>query len=41
MMCTDCSFKCLGWGVMRNHYKIEHPTVIRPDKYFTREARRK
>ena len=40
-MCTDCHFECGDWNNMKFHYKKEHPEVKRPDKYFTKEARKK
>ena len=40
MMCTDCdNFNTNVWPYMRLHYKQKHPSVKRPDKFFTREAR--
>ena len=39
-MCTDCdNFNTNVWPYMRLHYKQKHPSVKRPDKFFTREAR--
>jgi len=40
MMCTYCdNFETNVWPCMKLHYKHKHPTVKRPDKLFTREAR--
>ena len=41
MICTDFKFFTFYWDEMRHHYKIKHPEVKRPDKYFTKEARSK
>jgi len=44
MICTDCNnpkFECKSWITMKEHYKVSHPEVKRPDKYFTYEARHK
>lgn len=40
MICTNCdNYKTECWKWMRDHFKIFHPEVKRPDKLFTREAR--
>ncbi len=45
MMCIEwpCKFESDSWkekNGMREHYKKEHPEIKRPDKYFTKEARK-
>ena len=42
MLCTEfpCGFHSPDWKEMRMHYKTLHPEVQRPDKYFTKEARK-
>jgi len=41
VLCTEfkCGFKTEFWDIMRKHYKLNHPEVLRPDKYFTVKAR--
>ena len=41
MLCTEfpCGFISQDWKEMRSHYKTLHPEVLRPDKYFTKEAK--
>jgi len=40
MRCTDCDFRVDDWIEMRIHYKFHHTEVKRPDKLFTKEARK-
>jgi len=41
-MCTECDgFNVQSWTLMLEHYKQYHPDVKNPEKFFTKEARKK
>jgi len=41
MMCTHCDFRSDEWKHMKQHYKVQHPEVKNPGKFFTTEAKMK
>lgn len=42
MMCTECDkYMTECWNWMRDHYKIFHQEIKRPDKLFKKEVRHK
>ncbi|KKN76232.1 hypothetical protein LCGC14_0372580 [marine sediment metagenome] len=40
-MCPICNMRRDDWPKMRLHIKVNHPEIKRPDKLFTKEARKK